>query len=65
MGNTILGKPYAPFSKAILQQQLVCIDRLWFIALQTTRGKDESNIVLLVGNCNGHHNAEIRTYRHK
>ena len=48
MGNTILGKPYAPFSKDILQQQLVCSDRLWFIVLQTTRGKDESNIVLLV-----------------
>ena len=31
--------------------------------LQTTGGKDEPNIVLC-GNRNGHHNTELRTYRH-
>ena len=36
------------------------VNKTWTL-LQTTRGKDEPNIVFFCGNRNGHHNRELRT----
>ena len=63
MENTILGKHYAPFSKDILQQQLLCIDRLWSIVWVPYKQLEAKTnpTSFLCGNRNGHHKAEVRT----